>query len=164
MNSLLVLLGLFAALGLIAWFFKSRLVTDEPALPYYPKKPLSEPEQVLYHRLVKALPEHIVLAQVQASRILGVKPGHSFAQRSLNRLSLDFVVCLKDATVVAAIELDDPAQDRPARQAQALRAAEVPLIRWPVDRLPDEAAIQAALRELRGDAPGGKVIRLPSPS
>ena len=28
--------------------------------PFYAKRPLSSPEQVLYHRLVKALPEHIV--------------------------------------------------------------------------------------------------------
>ncbi|MCE3224350.1 MAG: hypothetical protein K0S58_2530 [Nitrospira sp.] len=39
---------------------------DEP-LPYYAKAILSQSEQVLYHRLVAALPEHIVLAQVQLS-------------------------------------------------------------------------------------------------
>jgi hypothetical protein len=43
--------------------------------PLFVKKPLSAPEQVLYHRLVKALPEHIVLAQVQVSRVLGVYVG-----------------------------------------------------------------------------------------
>ena len=66
------------------------------------------PEQLLYHRLVRALPEHIVLAQVQASRVLGVKKGYRFHEWSnrINRLSYDFVVCGKDSTVIAAIELD----------------------------------------------------------
>src|SRR5262245_27505507 len=43
--------------------------------PFYAKRPLTQVEQVLYHRLVKSLPEHIVLAQVQVSRVLGVKRG-----------------------------------------------------------------------------------------
>ena len=46
---------------------------DDAPWPFYAKKPLTPPEQVLYHRLVSALPEHIVLAQVQLSRVLGVK-------------------------------------------------------------------------------------------
>jgi hypothetical protein len=46
--------------------------------PFYVKKPLTQPEQVLYHRLIRALPEHIVLAQVQVSRVLGVKKGSRF--------------------------------------------------------------------------------------
>ena len=60
------------------------------------------PDQVLYHRLVKALPEHIVLAQVQVSRVLGVKKGFDFRawNNRINRLSYDFVVCAKDASVV----------------------------------------------------------------
>lgn len=46
--------------------------------PFYAKKPLTVPEQVLYYRLVEGLPGHIVLAQVQVSRVLGVKKGFSF--------------------------------------------------------------------------------------
>jgi len=77
--------------------------------PFYVKRPLSQPEQVLYHRLIRALPEHIVLAQVQASRVLGVKKGANFHEwnNRINRLSYDFVVCSKDSTVIAAVELDD---------------------------------------------------------
>jgi len=47
----------------------------EAPWPFYAKRPLSQPEQVLYHRLVAALPEHIVLAQGQVSRVLGAKKG-----------------------------------------------------------------------------------------
>src|SRR4051812_4207647 len=55
------------------------------------------PEQVLYHRLVAALPGEIVLAQVQLSRVLGVKKGFNFNawHNRINRLSYDFVVCGK---------------------------------------------------------------------
>lgn len=125
-------------------------VADE--WPFYPKKPLSEPEQILYHRLVKSLPECIILAQVQASRILGVKRGFNFGQwnNRINRLSLDYVVCLKDSTVVAAIELDDSSHENQVRREvdrrkeQALKSAGVPLVRWSVKALPDEAKIRAA--------------------
>ncbi|KNZ34573.1 MAG: hypothetical protein AD742_00665 [Methylibium sp. NZG] len=120
--------------------------------PFYAKRPLSQPEQVLYHRLVKALPEHIVLAQVQVSRVLGVKKGFSFHEwnNRINRLSYDFVVCGKDSTVLAAIELDDKSHESTARaetdkrKERATSAANVQLIRWHVKSLPDQAAIQAA--------------------
>jgi len=123
--------------------------------PYCAKRPLSQPEQVLYHRLVSALPEHIVLAQVQASRILGVKKGFNFSEwnNRINRLSYDFVVCAKDATVLAAIELDDKSHETTSRaqtdqkKEKATSAAGVRLIRWHVKSLPDHATIQAALSE-----------------
>ena len=122
--------------------------------PFYVKKPLTQPEQVLYHRLVKALPEHIVLAQVQVSRILGVKKGSNFNEwnNRINRLSYDFVVCSKDSTVLAAIELDDKSHDSNRRTAtddkknKATADAGLRLIRWNVRALPDDSATQQALR------------------
>ena len=54
----------------VAAFFIARLKRREgfdvgdDSWPFYAKKPLTQPEQVLYHRLVSALPQHIVLAQV----------------------------------------------------------------------------------------------------
>ncbi len=123
--------------------------------PYYAKRPLSQPEQVLYHRLVKALPEHIVLAQVQVSRVLGVKKGFNFHEwnNRINRLSYDFVVCTKDSTVLAAIELDDKSHEAAARaetdqkKEKATSSAGVRLIRWHVKSLPDEHAIKTAFPE-----------------
>ena len=128
---------------------------DAGPWPFYARRPLSQPEQVLYHRLVKALPEHIVLAQVQVSRVLGVKKGFNFHQwnNRINRLSYDFVVCGKDSTVLAAIELDDKSHEGAARaetdrkKEKATAAASLRLIRWHVKSLPDQAAIQAAFAE-----------------
>lgn len=123
--------------------------------PFYVKRPLSQPEQVLYHRLVTALPEHIVLAQVQVSRVLGVKKGFNFHEwnNRINRLSYDFVVCAKDSSVLAAIELDDKSHEKESRaqtdkkKERATSAAGVRLIRWHVKSLPDQAEIQAAFTQ-----------------
>ncbi len=124
--------------------------TGESKWPFYVKKPLTQPEQVLYHRLVKALPDHIIFAQVQVSRILGVKQGSKFHEwnNRINRLSYDFVVCMKDSTVVAAIELDDKSHEKASRQEtdskknKASSDAGLRLVRWHVRSLPDDQAIR----------------------
>ncbi len=126
---------------------------QEDAWPFYAKKPLSTPEQVLYHRMVKALPEHIVLTQVQVSRVLGVKKGFNFRKwnNRINRLSYDFVVCSKDSTVLFAIELDEKSHEAVARadtdrkKGKATNAAGIKLVRWHVKSLPDEQAIRALI-------------------
>lgn len=60
--------------------------------PFDMKRPLTRAEQVLYHRLLHALPGHIVLAQVQVSRILGLKNGFGFNAWSggIKRLPCNF--------------------------------------------------------------------------
>ncbi len=151
-----VVLLLVAAVALLLYIKKHGLLEGKGTgpWPFYVKKPLTQPEQVLYHRLVKALPDHIVLAQVQVSRVLGVKKGSNFNEwnNRINRLSYDFVVCGKDSTVLAAIELDDKTHDSSRRTAtdekknKATADAGLRLIRWNVKALPDESAIQAQLR------------------
>jgi Protein of unknown function (DUF2726) len=114
---------------------------------------LSQPEQVLYRRLVQALPNNRMFAQVQLSRFLTVKRGVA-RQTWLNRisqLSADFLILGPDTSVVAAIELDDAShlnrsrRDADTRKAHALQSAGVWLIRWHVKSLSDEAAIRAGL-------------------
>jgi hypothetical protein len=149
----LLLLGLVITVAFVAVaILKKRRHRPESGAswPFYAKRPLSQPEQVLYHRLVGALPDHIVLAQVQVSRVLGVKKGFSFHEwnNRINRLSYDFVVCARDSTVVAAIELDDKSHESDSRLATDLKkdrataSAGVRLIRWHVKALPDTATIQ----------------------
>jgi hypothetical protein len=154
LKTLLLLLCLIALGALAFGIMKKRgLLSGRGTAPwpFYAKRPLSPPEQVLYHRLVKALPEHIVLAQVQVSRILGVKKGANFGEwnNRINRLSYDFVVCAKDSTVLAAIELDDKSHEAAGRaetdrkKEKASADAGIRLIRWHVKSLPDQATIQA---------------------
>ncbi len=121
--------------------------------PFYSKKPLSQPEQVLYFRLVQALPAHIILAQVQLSRLLGVKKGNNYQAwfNRINRMSVDFVVCNKDSSIVAVIELDDAThqkEDRKtadAKKDKALASADIRIVRWQAKTIPDIATIQSTL-------------------
>ena len=154
MKVLLLVLVVLAVFAVVLVMLKKRASSgagDAP-WPFYVKKPLSQPEQVLYHRLVTAMPECIVLAQVQLSQVLGVKKGFNFQEwnNRINRMSLDFLVCLKDSTIVAAVELDDRTHEKvsrieaDAKKEKALSAAGVALVRWQVSALPDENAIRQA--------------------
>lgn len=147
----IIALLLLAIIAMVIAYLKKRGgLGDGEAWPFYAKKPLTQPEQVLYHRLVGAMPECIVLSQVQLSRVLGVKRGFNFHEwnNRINRMSLDFVVCLKDSTIVAAVELDDKSHELATRKVaddkknKALSAAGITLVRWKTNALPDEAAIR----------------------
>lgn len=63
------------------------------------------------------MPEHIILAQVQLSQVLGVNKGNSFMEwhNKINRMSLDFLVCQKDSSIIAAVELDDKTHQKESR-------------------------------------------------
>jgi uncharacterized protein DUF2726 len=55
---------------------------------------LTDPEQILYRRLIQALPDHVVFAQVQLLQMVRFKrhsPPYAVLNR-MSRLSLDFVV------------------------------------------------------------------------
>ena len=145
-----IALGVLAVIVLAVLKKRGGSGAGDAQWPFYTRKPLTQPEQILYHRLVAAMPECIVLAQVQLSRVLGVKKGFSFNEwnNRINRMSLDFLVCLKDSTVVAAVELDDKTHekasrvDADAKKEKALSAAGITLVRWNVSALPDEATIR----------------------
>jgi very-short-patch-repair endonuclease len=124
--------------------------------PYYAKKPITKTELILYYRLVNALPDKIILSQVQLSRVLGVKKGNNFGEwnNRINRMSLDFVVCRKeDAGIIAVIELDDKSHEKEERikadekKDKALESANIRIIRWKVDEMPDEKTIKRILSE-----------------
>ena len=133
--------------------------------PFYAKRPLSQPEQVLYHRLVQALPDRIVLAQVQVSRVLGVKKGFNFYEwnNRIDRMSYDFVVCAMDSRVLAVIELDDKSHGSESRRRadakkdRATSAARIRMIRWNVKALPDEDFIREAFLEMPSVRPGAQL-------
>lgn len=122
-------------------------------LPYYAKKVMSKPEQVLYYKLIEALPDHIVLAQVQLSRFLGVKKDYQFHEwnNKINRMSADFLICKKDSSVVAVIELDDKShEDEKRKQAdnkkdKAINSSGLVVIRWNVQNMPDSQKIKEQL-------------------
>ena len=148
----LLLIMIFVVMVILAISKAKGKSTNGDDWPFYAKKPLSQPEQILYFRLIQALPEHIILAQVQLSRMLGVKKGNNYQSwtNRINRMSADFVVCNRDSSIVAVIELDDATHQREDRQAadtkkdKALGSAEIRVLRWQAKSIPDIATIQAA--------------------
>jgi very-short-patch-repair endonuclease len=155
---LIVALGVFLAILKM----RTRSAAGSSPWPFYVKRLLTQPEQVLYHRLVKSLPNQVVLAQVQVSRVLGVKKGFRFHEwnNRINRMSYDFVICDKAAAVIAAIELDDKShesedrRDSDAKKSKATIDAGLRLVRWHVKSLPDELTIQRELSALDASLDG----------
>ena len=157
MKTLLIILLAFTITYVVTLLLKKsqRTPSGENKWPFYVKRPMGAAEQVLYFRLIQALPQHIILAQVSASRILNVKPSYNFLEwnKRIEHLSYDFVVCDQHFRVIAAIELDDTSpthlykQDADAKKTKICKDAGLRLIRWHVKLLPDEFAIQAAFSE-----------------
>ncbi|MFQ6333510.1 DUF2726 domain-containing protein [Methylophilus sp. 3sh_L] len=153
MSFAFLLLVLVAIIAIVGWLKTTFQVNsnEHDIWPFYAKRPLSQPEQILYFRLIEALPDHIILAQVQLSRFLGVKKGHNYQSWSnrINRMSADFVICKKDASVVAVIELDDSTHQKLDRQIadskkdKALTAAAIKVVRWQAKAIPDLSEIKA---------------------
>ncbi len=125
--------------------------------PFSVKKPLTRVEQLLYFRLIDALPDLIVLAQVPLSGFLRVRKGQTWHEwhNRISQKSIDYLVCERDFRVVMAVELDDASHDSPTRahadatKSRALTAAGVTLIRWRTTALPDQAAIRAIVDDVR---------------
>ncbi len=125
---------------------------------------LNRPEQVLYGRLMRAFPGHIILAQVSLSRLLAVA-GMDAAKHAV----VDFVICRADFTPLAVVELEDRAVAQPSkrgdktrgnpRQDQLLRAAGIKVIRLPVGDIPHEPALKALVATLPLDSSTSRMMR-----
>jgi len=157
----LVVVALLAATWFALLRSKSRVSSLRGRWPFSLRRPLTEPEQELYFRMCRALPDHLVLAQVGLSRFIAVRRGHDARAwlHHINRMSVDFLVCTRDANVIAAIELDD-ASSRPTdrlkmdtKKDKALAAAGVRLIRWNANAMPEESAIRAILTGVKAEGP-----------
>jgi hypothetical protein len=115
---------------------------------------LSRPEQLLYSRLVRAFPGHVILVHVALSRLLVA----------------NFVVCRPDFTVVAAVELDEPidrsseahrcaARHKHLRKDLQLQAAGVKVIRVAAQDLPDERALKSLVAALPLNPPSAQAMQ-----
>ncbi|MFT3959968.1 DUF2726 domain-containing protein [Propionivibrio sp.] len=151
MKVVIFLIVLLLLVALISVFLKKK--TASGRWPFYVKKILTQPEQVLFHRLVTALPDYVVLSQVQLSRVLGVEKGARFHEwnNRINRMSLDFLICRKNFSVVAAVELDDSSHLKESRiraddkKNKALSDAGVKLVRFKVSDIPNETMIRESI-------------------
>ena len=125
---------------------------DKP--PYFKKRTLlEEKEQVLFHRLIEAMPEHYVMAQVRLADIVGVKKCDNWQTwfNKVSRKSVDFVVCDKSFVVLACIELDGETHEQADRKKadnakdEALQAAGIPIVRIEANLLPTASEIKSML-------------------
>jgi len=100
---------------------------------------------MLYARLVRAFPGHVILAQVALSQLLIVEG----VQSRFRQLVADFVVCKPDFSAVAVVELDDPGErtaasiEKNRRKDRFLHAASVKVIRVAPHDLPSEQGLKA---------------------
>jgi hypothetical protein len=145
-----VVLAVIVALAVIFGAMRSSARAAAP-LKYQQVRPLTDAEQAFYWRLVEALPECVVLSQVTFSRFMkpdtgGVAPAREYhaLRNRISQKTIDFLVCLKDFTVVAAIELDDSSHIEASDHARdaLLRAAGITVLRFPSRDMPTVARLR----------------------
>lgn len=133
---------------------ESPFAADTP-LPYTARPLMTVTELQVYDRLLRALPDYMVFAQVQVSRVLeSPEQDNLYWFNFINRLSYDFVVCDTDGIPLAAIEIDDDTHQLPERaeadhrKNRATEAAGIAMLRWQVREIPNLRQIQKIIREL----------------
>lgn len=132
---------------------------------------MSDPEQELFRRLVKALPDHFILAQVAFSQFLftdgGDRKENFGTMATMKQKVADFVICNQRFDMVAVVELDDRSHD-PAKDAQrdaVLKEAGLKPVRWHVSRMPDAAKIRLDVLGINSGPDGEEISRwAPRPS
>jgi hypothetical protein len=129
---------------------------------------LSRPEQLLYGRLVRAFPGHVVLAHVALTRLLVADQAGPEAKATSTRARqwvADFVVCRPDFTPLAVVELEDRAKprdaqrDRQRRKDQLLQSAGIKVVRVLVSDIPGELALKTLVAALPLNSSTAQLMR-----
>jgi hypothetical protein len=155
MNSFEILsAALIVMLALAIWFLRRRAVSAadqadqfDTVADWPPKatRVLTSAECLAYKTLVRALPGHMILAQVPLARFLKVPTRNSYTEwlRRLGSQCADMVVCDMASEVVAVVSVQAPvgetserARKRHKRMARVLKAARIPLHVWTSNALP----------------------------
>jgi Protein of unknown function (DUF2726) len=115
---------------------------------------LTSPERQAYHVLRKALPEHMILAQVPVARFIKVPTENSYNEwlRRVGSLCADLVVCDSNSQAIAVVEVRQPfanendrAKRRHARMDRVLKAANIPVHVWLEGALPGPVVAREAV-------------------
>lgn len=168
---LLLVLAAVAVLGLVFWLTRrpasgsgSRPRTVEAldtlmAWQPTPTRVLTGPEREAYAVLRRALPEHLVFAQVPLARFLKVPTRHSYTEwlRRVGQICVDLVICEPNTLAVAVVEVRAPegqdserARKRQARMERVVRAAGLPLHVWHEGAIPDVEQARASILQSLG--------------
>lgn len=115
---------------------------------------LTQPEREAYAILRKALPDHMILAQVPLARFIKVPTRNSYSEwlRRVGSLCADLVVCDLASQVVAVVEVrqhvsreKERTQRRHARMDRVLTAAHIPVHVWLEGALPGAVVAREAI-------------------
>jgi Protein of unknown function (DUF2726) len=137
----------------------SEVLDTVQAWPPQAVRVMTLPERLAYGTLRRALPRHLVLAQVPLSRFISVPSSNSYSQwlNRAGRLNVDLLVCDSSSKVIAAVEVRSGDQTqrsiaRHNRLAQVLEAAGVKVHVWSDNDLPSIAAVRELFKNSKGDA------------
>jgi hypothetical protein len=131
---------------------------------------LTTHERTAYLTLVRALPEHVVLAQVPLSRFLKVPRRHSYAEwlNRVGQLSVDLIVCDKASQPIAVVEVHastDSARSKERHDvmARVLKAAKIRCIVWMEGAFPTpDAAREQLFPTPPAPPPGAAAAQVPA--
>lgn len=168
--------ALAAVIVLLLWFVvrrrrpirsQSRSIRDDSldtvaSWPPEAARVMTATERKAFELVRKALPAHLVLAQVPLSRFLRVPTRHSYNQwvSRVGCLNADLLICDPGSRVLAVIDIR-PANQSPRgrqrheRMARVLRAAQISVLTWPENSLPSVAEVRAQMTPLLQDATHG---------
>ncbi len=130
---------------------KKKKTEEPPSRPSYRDKfwLLNKSEQVLYWRLIEAVPKLVVLTQVSMSQLFHLSRQAGYLQLGeVGRKSVDFLLCRQDFSIVLAIELNGPTHQRERQKKsdetkrRTLTEAGIPLITIYPDSIPEIPAIR----------------------
>lgn len=134
-------------------------------LKYQSRGALLSPGELRFYRALHEVVQdrYLVMAKVRLADLIEAEEGfHSTAGRKISQRHADFVLVTKRGLRIAAVvELDDKSHLAPEQQirdaylADALHAAGVPLIRFPIYKRYDTALLRAIL---------GRAIKAPRPA
>jgi len=137
----------------------SEVLDTVQAWPPQAVRVMTLPERLAFGNLRRALPRHLVLAQVPLSRFITVPSSNSYSQwlTRAGRLNVDLLVCDSSSKVIAAVEVRSRDQtrrsiDRHTRLAEVLEAAGVKVHVWMDDDLPSITAVRDLFKNSKGEA------------
>jgi hypothetical protein len=116
---------------------------------------LTDRELILQRRLATMYPDHVIFTQVPLSRLTDILPAakeRSPNSDRLNQFVADFVLCRRDFSIVAVIELADSVsaplnpRDVETLKTNAVESAGLRLVRIGTGPIPSQAQIRRILQ------------------
>lgn len=174
-------LAALAVLIVVLWLMRRRTGTAASneasdrldtvaAWPPTATRVLTTAERQAYALVLRAMPGHMILAQVPLARFLRVPTRHSYSEwlRRLGSQCADLVVCDMSSEVLAVLaihpepsKMSERARRRHKRMSRVLKSAQIPFFVWTEGGLP---SAEAARDQLLPRAAPAEPPPLPQPA